>query len=87
MTPPDLLGNGLMTSKSQLWADLNPIKNLGDQTKTVVQEQNPTSVKELWTATNSAWEGFPSDRLNNLMVSMSSRCAAVIRAGGGHTKY
>ena len=36
---------------------------------------------------NSAWEGFPSERLNNLIVSMSRRCAAVIRARGGPTKY
>ena len=55
--------------------DLNPIENLWDQIKTMVQEQNPTSVKELWTAINSAWESFPSDRLNNLIVSMSRRCS------------
>ena len=61
--------------------DLNPIGNLWDQIKTMVKEQNPTSVKELWTATNSALEGFPSDRLNYLIVSMSRRCAAAIRVG------
>ena len=60
--------------------DLNLIENLWDQIKTMAQEQNPTSVKELRTAINSTWEGFPSDRLNNLIVSMSRRCAAVIRA-------
>ena len=54
--------------------DLNPIENLWDQIKTMAQEQNPTSVKELWTAINSAWEGFPSDRLNNLIVSISRMC-------------
>ena len=53
--------------------DLNPIK-LWDQIKTMVREQNPTSVKELWTAINSAWEGFPSDGLNNLIVSISRMC-------------
>ena len=42
-----------------------------DQITTMVQEQNPTSVKELWTAINSAWEGFPSDRLNDLIASTS----------------
>ena len=58
--------------------DLNPIENLWDQIKTMVQEQNPTSVKELWTAINFAWESFPFDGLNNLIVSVSRRCAAVI---------
>ena len=66
--------------------DLNPIK-LWDQIKTMVREQNPTSVKELWTAINSAWEGFPSDGLNNLIVSISRRCAAVVMARGGPTNY
>ena len=55
--------------------DLNPIK-LWDQIKTMVQEQNPTSVKELWTAINSASESFPLDRLNNLIVSMFRRCSS-----------
>ena len=70
-----------MTSKSQSWIGLH-----SQQIKTMVQEQNPTSVKELWTAIN-AWESFPSDRLNNLIVGMSRKCAAVIRARGGPTKY
>ena len=67
--------------------DLNLIENPWDQIKTMVQEQNPTSVKELWTAKNSAWEGFPSDRLNNLIVSVSRGCGDVIRARGGPAKY
>ena len=67
--------------------DLNLIENLWDQIKAMAQEQNPTSVKELRTAINSTWEGFPSYRLNNLIVSMSRRCAAVIRARGEPTKY
>ena len=50
--------------------DFNPIENLWDQIKTMVQEQNPTSVKELWTAINSAWEGFPSDQ----HISQVSSC-------------
>ena len=62
--------------------DLNPIENLWDQIKTMVQEQDPTSVKELWTAINSAWEGFPSDRLNNLIV-IDSACLAGVQLSSG----
>ena len=67
--------------------DLNPIENLWNQIKTMVQKQNPTSVKELWTDINSAWKGFQSDKLNNLIVSMSRRCATLIRTTGGPTRY
>ena len=92
--------------------DLNPIENLWDQIKTMVQEQNidytirigstptilyfdistlptqdTTFILKNYGLLNSAWEGFPSERLNNLIVSMSRRCAAVIRARGGPTKY
>ena len=67
--------------------DVNPIEHFWNQIKTMVQEQNPASVKELWTDINSAWEGFQSDKLNNLIFSMSRRCAALIMTRGGPTKY
>ena len=34
-----------------------------------------TDLNPIDTAINSAWESFPSDRLNNLIVSMSRRCS------------
>ena len=92
--------------------DLNPIENLWDQIKTMVQEQNidytirigstptilyfdistlptqdTTFILKNYGLLNSAWEGFPSDRLNNLILNMSRRCTTVIRARGGPTKY
>ena len=67
--------------------NLNPIENMWDHLKTIVQEKNPKNVKELWTAVNAAWEGFPRERLVNLIDSMSSRCEAVIKARGGPTNY
>ena len=66
---------------------VNPIEHFWNQIKTMVQEQNPASVKELWTDINSAWEGFQSDKLNNLIVTMFRRCAALIMTRGGPTKY
>ena len=45
--------------------DLNPIENLWDQLKTVVQEQNPTNVTELWSVVKAAWQGFPLDNYFN----------------------
>ena len=67
--------------------DLNPIENLWDQLKTMVQEQNPTNVTELWSAVKAAWQGFPLDKLIILINSMPRRCKAVIKARGGATKY
>ena len=43
--------------------DLNPIENLWDQLKIMIQEQNPTNVTELWSAVTAAWQGFPLDKL------------------------
>ena len=46
-----------------------------------------TDLNPIDTAINSAWESFPSNRLNNLIVSMSRSAAAVIRTRGGPAKY
>ena len=43
--------------------DLNPIENHCDQLKTLVQEQNPTNRKELWTVVKAAWQSLPLNRL------------------------
>ena len=51
------------------------------------KKQRLTNVKELWTAANDAWEGFPRECLVNLIDNLSSRCEAVIKARGGHTNY
>ena len=51
--------------------DLNPIENVWDQLKTVVQEQNPTNVTELWSAIKAAWQGFPLDKLIILINTMA----------------
>ena len=53
----------------------------------MVQEQNPTNVTELWSAVKAAWQGFPLDKLINLINSMPRRCKEKIKACGGGTKY
>ena len=53
----------------------------------ILKKQRPTNVKELWTAVNGAWEGFPRKRLVNLIDSMFSRCEAIIEARRGPTNY
>ena len=53
----------------------------------ILKKQRLTNVKELWTAVNVTWEGFPRERLVNLIDNMSGRCEAVIKARGGPTSY
>ena len=67
--------------------DLNPLENLWDHLKSVVQKKNPHNVKELWTVINEAWNEFPHKRLLKLIDSMPNRCKAVIKARGGPTGY
>ena len=67
--------------------DLNPLENLWDHLKSVVQKKNPHNVKELWTVINAAWNEFPHERLLKLIDSMPNRCKVVIKARGGPTRY
>ena len=61
--------------------DLNPIENLWDQLTTMIQEQYPTNVTELWNAVKAPSQGFPLDKLIILISK------AVIKAHGGATKH
>ena len=67
--------------------DLNPIENMWDHLKRVVQEKNPANMGELWRAINDAWKEFRHDCLVNLIDSMPRRCEEVIKAKGGPTNY
>ena len=56
--------------------NLNPIQNLWDQFKTMVQEENSTNVTKVWSAEKAAWQSFPLDKLIILINSMPRRCKA-----------
>ena len=71
--------------------DLNPIKHLWNYLKRRLNEYEipPKSLHELWDRVEKEWEAIPKDVVQNLIASMPSmprRCAAVVKAKGGHTK-
>ena len=68
--------------------DLNPIENLWKLLKDKIAEKQPTSAKHLCKIIKEVWvmEMTPA-YCQTLIHSMPSRIEAVIKNGGGHTKY
>ena len=69
--------------------DLNPIEHLWDEIQRRLNEEqpSPTTAAELSVAFQRVWALIPIAFINRLVNSMYRRCAAVINAGGGHTRY
>lgn len=67
--------------------DMNPIENIWSIMKHKVRQSNPETIQQLERQIQIAWEDISNDVIQNLIDSMSNRCAAVIKANGGHTKY
>jgi hypothetical protein len=69
--------------------DLNPIDHLWDEIQRRLNEEqpSPTTAAELSVAFQRVWTIIPMAFINRLVNSMYRRCAAVIYAGGGHTRY
>jgi transposase len=69
--------------------DLNSIEHLWDEIQRRLNEEqsSPTTAAELSVAFQRVWALIPMTFINRLVNSMHRRCAAVINAGGGHTRY
>ena len=69
--------------------DLNPIEHLWDEIQRRLNEEqpSPTTAVELSLVFQRVWACIPITFINRLVNSMYRRCAAVINAGGGHTRY
>ena len=69
--------------------DLNPIEHMWDEIQRRLNEEqpNPTTAAELSVAFQRVWALITMAFINRLVNSMYRRCAAVIIAGGGHTRY
>jgi hypothetical protein len=76
--------------------DLNPIEHLWFPTKegiyplteTIEELRGEDNKKRLMAAEAcAAWDRIPASKLDRLVATMQARCRAVIKAGGGHTKY
>ena len=69
--------------------DLNPIEHLWDEIQRRLNEEqpSPTTAAEHSVAFQRVWALIPMAFTNRLVNSMYRRCATVINAGGGHTRY
>ena len=68
-------------------ADLNPIEHLWDEMKRRLEKEPCRNKQELTAAVFQVWNTTTRAVTTNLVDSMPCRCAAVIAAHGGHTKY
>lgn len=69
--------------------DLNPIEHLWALLKQRLKcyDQPPKGKHELWDRVVMEWNRITVEECQRLIESMPRRCAAVIAAEGGHTKY
>ena len=69
--------------------DLNPIEHLWGHLKRALEkyETDAKSREELTTRTMDVWKAISPETCRNLIESMPRRCAAVVKARGGATKY
>ena len=68
--------------------DLNPIEHVWDEIdRRVRQFPQPQNLVDLERDLVNIWNNLPQRFLFNYVNSMRSRCLAVVRAIGGHTRY
>jgi transposase len=69
--------------------DMNIIEHIWDALQRAVQHRSPSprTPSQLWTALQDSWCALPPGYLHTLVESMPRRVAAVLRAGGGPTRY
>jgi transposase len=68
--------------------DLNPIENCWSELKRKVADRKPQSKRQLQEVLINIWyHHLDITYIKNLINSMPNRCAAVIKAKGGSTKY
>lgn len=67
--------------------DLNPIENLWEILYQKIDKHKSKNSDELFQKLKETWETLDMKIVEKLVASMPKRCADVIRAKGGHTKY
>lgn len=69
--------------------DLNPIEHFWDimQRRINALARRPRTAAELRAAVTQVWAQVPQQQINHLVLSMYRRCATVINAQGGATRY
>ena len=67
--------------------DLNSIKIFWSQIKHLQRKEQETSNKGIKKVARKVWRAITPEYFNSLYESVPRRMAAVIAAGGSHTKY
>ncbi|GFW44017.1 transposable element Tc1 transposase [Trichonephila clavipes] len=69
--------------------DLNPIEHVWDMLgrRIATRPRPPATVRDLEIALLEEWNSIPQSLIDNLIVSMANRCAAVLAVRGDHTPY
>ena len=69
--------------------DLNPIEHLWWHLKKRLKEYEtePSGIHELWERVQTEWDAIPAQVCIDLIESMPSRVAEVLKSRGGYTKY
>ena len=67
--------------------DLNPIMHIWDVIGRKVRRRDPRNVRELERAVLDEWNILQQHICQEYVLSMRSRCRAVINANGGHTGF
>ena len=67
--------------------DLNPIEQIWGELENKLDRSIVHSKESLWLELQKAWDNISAEVLRKYIDTMPERCAAVIAAKGGHTKY
>ncbi|GFV35185.1 transposable element Tcb2 transposase [Trichonephila clavipes] len=69
--------------------DLNPIDHVWDMRgrRNAARPRPPATVRDLEIALLEEWNSIPQSLIDNLIASMTNRCAAVLAVRGDHTPY
>lgn len=69
--------------------DMSPIEHVWAELKTRIENRPnpPQTLQQLQVAAMQEWQNFPQARIASKIRSMHRRCASLVAANGGHTRY
>ena len=67
--------------------DLNPVEQIWGVLEDKLDRSKVHSKETLWNEFQKTWNNTSVETLRKYIDTMPRRCAAVIAAKGGHTKY